>query len=76
MTAAQQAKLLGQEISVRCESLLVTCTIVDIKQAYGRMRFQVAPVNGSGSIWVEDSRISGIAWDLVQEAIDRANGHA
>ena len=45
---------------VRCESRLVACTIQDIKTAYGRMRFQVAPVNGSGSMWVEDSRLVGL----------------
>ena len=61
MTAAQQAKLLGQEVGVRCESLLVSCTIQDIKQAYGRYRFQVCPVNGSGSMWVEESRIADYA---------------
>ena len=60
MTAAQQAKLLGQEVGVRCESLLGNCRISDIKQAYGRMRFQVSPVNGSGSMWVEDSRLVGL----------------
>ena len=61
MTAKQQAKLLGQEVGVRCESLLVSCTIQDIKQAYGRYRFQVCPVNGSGSMWVEESRLVGLA---------------
>ena len=60
LTAAQQSKLLCQEVGVRCESLLVTCRILDIKQAYGRMRFQVSPVNGSGSMWVEDSRLVGL----------------
>ena len=60
LTLAQQSKLLGQETGVRCESLLVACTIQDIKTAYGRMRFQVSPVNGSGSMWVEDSRLVGL----------------
>lgn len=59
MTAAQQAKLLRQEISVKCESLLVTCTIQDIKLSYGRYRFLVKPYAGSGSMWVEDSRLIG-----------------
>lgn len=60
MTAAQQVKLLGKEVGVKCEGLLVRCTIQDIKSAYGRYRFQVVPVAGTGSLWVEDSRLFGL----------------
>jgi hypothetical protein len=60
LTAVQQSKLLNAQVGVKCEGLLVSCTILDIKQAYGRYRFQVQPVAGSGSMWVEDSRLIGL----------------
>ena len=67
MTAKQQAALLGQEIDVRCDGLTVACLIQDVKQAYGKMRFQVTPVNGDGLIWIEDSRI--MDYDRLMETV-------
>ena len=48
---------IGQTVTVRFESIEVLCTVIDAKSAYGRVRYEVRPVSGSGSQWVELDRV-------------------
>ena len=53
---------IGQKVWVRFESVLVRCTILDAKSAYGRARFQVTPTgpmqdeDKGNAQWVESDR--------------------
>ena len=57
MTAQQMSVVLGTEVEIRCEDLTVTCKVLDMKQAYGKVRYQIEPIRGTGTQWVEAARI-------------------
>jgi hypothetical protein len=57
MTIAQMAKVIGAQGYLRTNDLQVLVTVLDIKQAYGRTRYVVAPVHGHGTATVEDDRV-------------------
>jgi len=58
-TANDMMPTIGQQVAIRFEQLTVTCTVLDAKSSYGRIRLLVSPVNGNGSQWVESGRIVG-----------------
>lgn len=58
MTASELIKVIGKPATVRIESLSIACVITDCKQVYGSVRYQVQPVAGSGSQWIDASRVS------------------
>lgn len=58
-TAKQMLPAIGQTVLLRCESLQVACTVVDVKQSYGQTRLEVMPVAGTATTqWVAMGRIS------------------
>lgn len=57
MTANQMTAAIGQTVRIRFESLVIDCKILDVKCSWGKPRFLVEPLTGSGSQWVEESRI-------------------
>lgn len=63
MSIAQLAKAINKTAMLRTEGFLVSVLIQDVKQSYGNVRYYVSPVNGNGSAWVDESRISGIQAD-------------
>lgn len=44
---------LNQEVLYRCGALTVEVKIIDYKITYGRERFLITPIKGSGKQWVE-----------------------
>lgn len=58
ITALSMQPALGRRIYVRMEDLQVACTVVDVKQSYGRVRILVKPEAGFGQQWVEMPRCS------------------
>jgi hypothetical protein len=50
---------IGQTVAVRCESWSIPMIVMDVKQAYGVVRFLVSPQhgNGHGEQWVEIGRL-------------------
>lgn len=46
-------KYVGKRALVGLGGLSVIVTITDIKNSYGKLRFNITPVSGSGSVWVE-----------------------
>lgn len=38
-------------------ALIVDVNILDVKQAYGNIRYKVTPVSGSGEVWVENVKL-------------------
>ena len=66
MTVKEMNQAIGQEIGVRLGDFVVRMTIIDIKQAYGRVRFLVEPdlAWGSGQQWVEIDRLQKVSrWE-------------
>ena len=57
-TANTMRESIGLGVHVQFESILVRCIIRDAKSAYGRIRYQIEPINGLGTQWVEESRIN------------------
>ena len=43
------------------DKLQFNVLILDAKVSYGNARFLVTPVSGSGEVWVDSSRVSGLS---------------
>lgn len=43
----------GKKATVVIGGLKVEVKIVDVKNSYGRTRYQITPVAGAGQVWVE-----------------------
>lgn len=57
MTVKELSASIGKQGSLSVSGLHVEVKVTDARQVYGRHDLQVAPVNGSGEIWVEASRV-------------------
>lgn len=53
MSVAELAQYVGKVGTIRLSGLLVNVTVLDVKQAYGRIRYRVTPVSGGGDVWLE-----------------------
>jgi|TARA_R110002110_G_C13325754_1_gene706387 hypothetical protein len=49
----QLLKILDKKYHYAINNLVITCIINDFKWGYGRLRIQIAPVEGEGQTWVE-----------------------
>lgn len=62
----------GQNVSVRFESVIVHCRVMDAKSSYGKVRLLVTPLDGCDSQWIELSRLTlHIGQDWSGESIER-----
>ena len=52
---------IGRIGAINAEGLTVQVRILDVKETYGRLRWLVTPVAGSGERWVERVSIRDIA---------------
>ena len=52
-TVAELAQYLGKEVVYRISDMSIRVTIMDLRREYGRTRFQIQPVSGSGMTWVD-----------------------
>jgi len=53
MTYKEKAERIGKGARVSFGKLKIEVTVLDYKYTYGRDRWLVAPVSGSGEIWIE-----------------------
>ena len=53
MSVKELAQIIGKETSIYIGGLTVYVRVTDVKMSYGRVRYQVSPLLGAGSIWVE-----------------------
>lgn len=58
MTALELAANIGKLGSIPVNGLTVHVHIMDGKVSYGTPRYLVTPVSGTGSVWVDSSRVS------------------
>lgn len=54
MSVKDMSERIGQQVMVNLGGLMVECIINDIKNVYGRVRYNISPVAGTGSVWVEN----------------------
>jgi hypothetical protein len=53
MTTLEAVQIIGKTAEIHLNGLTIEVKILDVKQSYGRTRYQVTPVAGSNEIWVE-----------------------
>ncbi len=56
-TAKQMIVAVGQPVQLRSGDLWIDCTVVDVKNSWGKNRLLVCPVAGQGEQWVEMSSV-------------------
>ena len=58
MSVSQMAKLIGQTGSIfGSGDMMFKVEIVDVKTAYGKIRYEIKPLAGRGTAWIEASSI-------------------
>ena len=57
MNALEMSKAIGKQGSLGTDGLRIDVTVSDVKKVYGAIRYQVTPVSGTGSVWVDSSRV-------------------
>ena len=60
MTTSELASLIGTTVAVREKGFAWFATILDAKVAYGSVRYQVTPLAGIGTLWVESTRTTSV----------------
>ena len=62
------AKALSENINkqglLSISNMQVLVKITDARTVFGRIDYQVTPVNGTGSTWVESNRVTGILFEV------------
>lgn len=54
MTYKENAGKIGQTVTIQFAKLTFDVVVKDYKHTYGRDRWLVSPVSGSGEAWVEN----------------------
>jgi hypothetical protein len=57
MNIKQLAETIGKEGLYIVNGLKIKVKVTDAKQAYGRIDYQIEPVNGQGQIWVNSTSV-------------------
>ena len=60
MDAKTMSGFIGIEVKLRTNNLLIAVRIINAKRSYGKTRFEVTPIAGSGTTWVERDSLVGI----------------
>lgn len=53
MTLKEMQKFINRKVHIFLGGLRVAVVVMDVKMAYGKARYLVSPVTGTGEIWVE-----------------------
>lgn len=58
MSVSQMAKMIGQAGHIHGSGDMVfQVRITDVKTAYGRLRYQITPLVGTGTAWIDADTI-------------------
>lgn len=52
-TVSKMYESIGKTGIILLGGLQINVEILDVKSSYGKTRYQVKPVSGSGNVWVE-----------------------
>lgn len=70
MTARQLHPHLGKLVYLAVDGIRFCCIVADAKKAYGHDRYQLEPVAGEGSMWVNAARVEPVpeaeAWRICE----------
>jgi hypothetical protein len=58
MTTQETMHLIGQLGTIQTGGLTVQIRILNVKVSYGRTRYQVQPIAGEGSVWIEQVKLN------------------
>lgn len=58
LTTSVLSGYLGKVGTVWVGNMKVNVKVVDVKQSYGCLRYQVSPVDGSGATWMDAGSVS------------------
>lgn len=61
MSLATLAARIGQTATLRTADFTVAVTVINVKTAYGNVRFLVTPVAGAGQTWADESRVTFVS---------------
>ena len=56
-TASELAKVLDTPGTLSIEELTIAVKVVDARQSFGNVHYQVMPIKGYGMQWVDSSRV-------------------
>ncbi len=62
-TAVTMIPAVGKVVNVNVESWTIPMTVVDVKNAWGKVRLEVVPVGGAGRQWIELTRVAMVLRD-------------
>lgn len=57
MSTLELSQYIGKQGLLLSDKLKFGVFVQDAKHAYGNVRFQVTPVNGTGMVWVDSNRV-------------------
>ena len=57
MTFKEASKAVGRDGMLYSDGMLFPVRIVDARRVFGRIDYQVSPIGGSGSKWVDANRV-------------------
>jgi hypothetical protein len=57
MTVGQMATRIGQNAVLEVKGMRVFVEVTDVRQVWGKVQYQITPVVGEGSTWVDESSI-------------------
>jgi hypothetical protein len=61
LSVKEYAVRIGQKAELaEARGLTYFVRILDVKEAYGQIRYKVAPIYGSGEAWVDAGAVSGV----------------
>lgn len=58
MTVKELASFIGKQGFLNIDNMQVKVTVMDVRQVFGRIDFQITPMDGNGNNWVEASRVN------------------
>ncbi len=64
MTVKELAANIGKQGLLSISNMQVLVSIKNARTVFGRIDYQVTPVNGTGTTWVESNRVQGILWEV------------
>ncbi len=59
MSAKEQMDNIGKYATIKLRDLTIDVKIEDWRLSFGANQWQVTPVSGSGSLWLEDVYVDG-----------------
>lgn len=57
MSIKDLAAILGKEAAYKVGGMEILVTVLDVRNAYGRIDYQIVPIKGCGTVWVSSDNV-------------------